>query len=513
MDAAPPPSSDAAAAREDFVAKDRAKRFVFRLSSLRRERATAYAGSRAGMASFVEGGAALAAILEDLRSTVEAVLAGRLRDRERGETEIPLAVALESVAERVRRALAVEEARRASRIPAEWAERRVLALLDDACARLDAFAAVYDAKRFAPETSPVDVARCLKRVEEDAALDRAPALGLSSPGLLGPAADRPTPRLLSASDALEDVLRAARAEVARAAPPWRVTLPSPDAFLVLSLGAAGPGSPPRPRSGPDFGASASDADGAAAARTDRAAQVLRFLHAVEVLRVVDDADDTVGVALRLEDRAAKAVGDRLAAGAPLSPAADAAVRAYVLAARGGGEATDPARLVAVLGVFQAVDAEAERLFLPALSNASTRIAAQRLPRDVSRKAPVKKGVVDALSSALPGFPAHRVGDVVEVLSAGRVIPGVLLHLPDLTVVLAVLGRHWPAAGGFGDRVLPVDPWTDDDVLASIREAIDLSAIRASLEKGQDPGPGWPDRFEKSAFGLLSRLSRLSRPPG
>ena len=501
MGAEPSPPADAAA-REDFVARDRAKRFVFRISTLRRERATAYAGSRAGMASFVEGGAALAAILDDVVATVAAVVAGRLRDRERGETEIPLAVALEGVAERLRRALALEEARRASRVPVEWAEKRVLSLLDDACARLESFAAVYDAKRIVPEASPADVARCLKRVEEDAALDRAPALGLSAPGLLGPAADRPPPRLLTGADALEDCLRAARAEVPRATPPWRVAPPAADALLVLSLGAAGPGTPPPPRSGLDL------APDDAAARTDRAAQVLRFLHAVEVVRVGDDAGGTVGVSLRLEDRAAKAVGERLAAGAPLSPAADTVARAYVLASRGGGAPTDPSLLVAVLGVFRGVDAEAERLFLPALSSASSRIAAQRVPREVSRKAPVKRGVVDALSSALPGFPAHRVSDVVEVLSSGKVIPPVLVNLPDLAVVLALLGRHWPAAGGFGDRVLPVGPWTDDDVLASIRDAVDLSSIRSSLEKGADPGPGWTDLFEKSAFGLLSRLSRL-----
>src|SRR5438477_12415571 len=90
-----------AAAATFFVAKDRAKRFAFRIRETARERATAYAGERVGMTSFARAGPVLETIAADLATTVADVLAGRLRDRERGETEVPLVVALEGVRERV----------------------------------------------------------------------------------------------------------------------------------------------------------------------------------------------------------------------------------------------------------------------------------------------------------------------------------------------------------------------------------------------------------------------------
>src|SRR5262245_1108018 len=138
-DAGSAPEKDwIAAAAGFFVAKDRAKRFAFRLREVARERATAYAGDRVGMTSFAEAGPALAQVVADLDATVDGVLAGSLRDRERGETEVPLVAALEGVRERVARAAAAEARRLASRRDAAWGEERVVRLLRDACARLDA---------------------------------------------------------------------------------------------------------------------------------------------------------------------------------------------------------------------------------------------------------------------------------------------------------------------------------------------------------------------------------------
>src|SRR5213075_1549743 len=109
--------------------------------------ATAYAGERVGMTSFARAGPVLEAIAADVGTTVADVLAGRARDRERGETEIPLVVALEGVHERVLKAAEAEAARIDRRVPADWAQARLRSLLEDAAARLDAFAEVYEAKQ------------------------------------------------------------------------------------------------------------------------------------------------------------------------------------------------------------------------------------------------------------------------------------------------------------------------------------------------------------------------------
>src|SRR5207248_2687034 len=135
------------AAKAFFVAKERARRVAFRLREIAKERRLAYAGARAGMTSFADATAALEAVGSDIRATIDDVLAGRLRDRERGETEVPLVVAFEGVLERVARAGEAESGRRVARGSTALAEARVLALLESACARLDAFSAVYDEKR------------------------------------------------------------------------------------------------------------------------------------------------------------------------------------------------------------------------------------------------------------------------------------------------------------------------------------------------------------------------------
>jgi hypothetical protein len=99
-----------------------------------------------------------------------------------------------------------------------------------------------------------------------------------------------------------------------------------------------------------------------------------------------------------------------------------------------------------------------------------------------------------------------VTDVVDGLAQGKPPPNVL-RPPDVAVVLAVLGRAWSGGRPFGDRILPLDGWSDDDVLAAIRESMELAALRTSLDRGRDPGEGWPARFEEAAFGLLGRLAR------
>ncbi len=491
-----PPPLYTSTAREFFVARDRAKRFVFRLKQVATERGAAWAGDRIGMTSFAEAGPALVAIEDDVAATIAGVVEGRFRDRERGETEIPLAVALESVLERVRRAHRVADLRSGHKAPAEWAERRFAALLTDAVRRIEAFCAVYDEKRPTALPALVDLGHLLGRVEADASLDRVGAVVATPPEPSGTVTTLPPPRLMTVSDALDDLLRAVRAEVTAAAPPWRVTGSSATAPLVLAIGAEGATAP---ASEPVLGLDP------ARARTHRAAAVLRFAHGVEVLRVEAADGAAAGIVLRIEDRLAGAVAKRLSGDARLAPAADAAVRSYLVATEKGPSA-GPEGLVAAMGLFRAVEAELERVLSPALQESAPRVVAARVPREASRKAPVKREVVAALAAAFPDFPVHRVNDVLDAVAHGKATAA---HVkpPDAAVVLAVFGRRWPGGGGFGERALPLGSLSDDDVLASVRDVISLHGIRQALERAREPGADWPQRFESAAFGLLACLSR------
>ncbi len=502
----PPPQPPPPERPEDFVAKDRAKRFVFRLEAIAKERTAFYAGERIGMTSFAEAVPVLIAIEEDLRATIDAVLAGRLRDRERGPTEIPFVVAAEGVLERLERARRLEERRRASRVPAEWAQRRILGLLADAVRRLDAFARVYEDERILPIPEPTDVTHALLRVEEDAAVDRLPTAPTEPHGLRTRPSDRAAPQLMTCVDPLEDLLRAARAEVPGLPPPWRVVRTSPTSPLVLSLGAGGPddASEAAAPTGPLLGRDPREA------RTDRAAAVLSFATQARVARTRDGEGRTTGVHVTLADATAAAVGERVPTEAPLAPAVDAAVRAYVVAAAQEPDPMAPARLLAVMGVWKAVERELARVLAPALERSEARVTAAAVPRESSRKAPVRREVIAALEAAIPGFPGHRVTEVIDGLSEGR--PGRdVARPPDAAVVLAILGRRWPVARGFGDRALPLGSWTDEDVLGAVRDVVDLAAFRQTLDRGRDPGPDGAQRFETAAFGLLRRLARIPAP--
>ena len=173
--------------------------------------------------------------------------------------------------------------------------------------------------------------------------------------------DRLAPRVVTSADALEDLLRAARAEALRAPRPWRVGRDAAGGRLRLAIGAepegGAAGAPPAaPESLGSFGA--------ARARTDRAAAVLTLAHGVLVARAADPGGATTGIAVSLEDASAKAVGERVAAETDLPPHADAAIRAYLLARERGGDPFGPGGLVAVMGVLRAAERELERVLLP-----------------------------------------------------------------------------------------------------------------------------------------------------
>ena len=455
------------------------------------------------MTSFAEGVPVLLEVEADLGATIDMVLRGRLRDRERGETEIPLVVARESGLERVARARLLEERRRANRIDVAWAQKKLLGLLADASRRLDAFVRLYDDRRIVPIPAAVDLTHVLLRVEDDAAVDRLPAAATESPGLKSRPVDRMAPTLTSCADALEDLLRAARAEVPHAAPPWRLVRASPTAPIELALGDACPPTAAvvvseDPTSfAPDLGSE----------RTERARAVLRFAHDVTVERTRDATGETSGLLVTLADRVAQSVGERVRPDIALAPAIDGAVRAYLSAAAKSSDASAPTRLIGAMGVFRALDAELARVVGTALAEPGARLAAQRVPRESSRKAPVRREVIAALEAAIPGFPGHRVGDVLDAIAAGKPERDTTTP-PDVAVVLALLGRRWAKASGFGERVLPLGALTDEDVASMVADVVELAAIRAALERGRDPGAAWDARFETAAFRLLGRFANL-----
>jgi hypothetical protein len=153
-----------------------------------------------------------------------------------------------------------------------------------------------------------------------------------------------------------------------------------------------------------------------------------------------------------------------------------------------------------------VAAECERVLAPMREGSAPRAVAAVVPREASRKAPVRREVVAAVRAAVPEFPVHRIDDVLDAVARGKATAA-HLRPPDAAVGFAFFGRRWPAAGGFGDRALGLGDWTDEDVVATVEDLLALHAIEQALERGRDPGPDWPARLEAAAFALLERLAR------
>ncbi|MDA1194792.1 MAG: hypothetical protein O2894_06375, partial [Planctomycetota bacterium] len=189
-----------------FVARDRARRFARYLGDALQERRLHYRGADVGMTSLVdEADIALDAVLKDLATTVNDILDGRIRDRERGYTEMPLVVMAEGLAERVTLARALDRARAAGTLPGKETATQVIRLLDDALMRIDGFCGAYDAKRPMGMARSTDVAHILTVLEREHDGRRR---------LLDPRAsacapfDRMPPALESEPHGLEDLLRA-----------------------------------------------------------------------------------------------------------------------------------------------------------------------------------------------------------------------------------------------------------------------------------------------------------------
>ena len=496
-----------------YVARDRARRFAFRLAQAAQERSLAYRGDAVGMSSLRnEALTLLQEVEKDVETSVADVLAARVRDRERAYMDIPFTVMAEGVGARARLALTLERARTARTVPEAPSQEEVLALLAAAQRRVDAFCGAYDEKKPLATARAVDLARLLHLVERDAAWERT-----LRPPPPGPAPfDAPPPEVKSDPDALDDLLRAARAALPSEAGPWHVLRGRASEPFALTLGTD----------------AADLVDVAPPPRLERAARVLAFLHPVHVRcrgRIPEKparrdwgaapegaAPSTepvpTCVVLNLPDPAAG--GTQLAAvagagdAARLSPEAEKAVRTLLAAPpMPAAGAVPPARTVALLGLLKAFDADLTRALLPRLSTPGLRSAALAVPREDSRKAPVRKDVLAALEAALPGFPGNRVEDVVADVATGKAGRRRCNPL-DAVVLLLLFGRTFVVGGYKADRALPLEPWGDEDVLAAARDLLDVAAIRRDLEAGRGADASALTRMERAVVALLGRLGRL-----
>ena len=435
------------------------------------------------MTSFTEAVPALLEVEADATATLEAVLAGRLRDRERGETEIPFVGGARGRAGAGRPRAARRgapprgpprggvgaEARAGRHRGRDPPPRRVRGRV-----RRQAHPPRAGAGRGHPRPPPRRGGREPRP---------APRGGHGARRARRPPRRPPGPRdLVVRRRARGRAPRGARGgRLGPAAVARRAGVPdrAPRA-LARGVGgrrrrARGPrlGLRPGPRGGPH-----GPRRGGAALRAPR----LRRAHA----RPRGRDDRRPGDARRRRGAGRGSAGDArrgAARRAPTPPCAPTSSRPGRSRTR-----STPRALVGVLGVFRVVEQELAKAFGAALGGGACRVVAARVPRESSRKAPVHREVLATLAAAVPGFPEHRVTEVVDAVAEGKA-PATTLAPPDVAVVLAVLGRRWPGNKAFGDRVLPLDPWTDDDVAGGGRRRRRPRGGPRRARRGPRPGPG------------------------
>ncbi len=496
-------------APELFVARDRARRFARYIREALQERRLHYRGSDVGMTSLLdEADAAMAAVLADARQSIDDMLEHRIRDRERGYMELPLVTAVEGLIERVDLAKRMDRARSLGGVPERDARAAVLALLDDALLRLDAYCGAYDEKRPIGPRRATDLAHLLEKVEQHASWERV----ISQPRAEAPPAyDRAPSSVRSDPAGLEDVLRAVRAALPTATAPWHVAPGGPGRPLTLELGEA------------------SDAaeEVMPTQRMERALDVLRFLHPIEILCLGTPAEPASGllspdpesaqptieaVTVQLADDAAGKVDLSLAAAAGrdavLDPDAERAVRALLTAPPLPEMGPPPpARLVALMGVLKALDGALSERVLPLGRTNAVRVAGSRLPRETTRKAPLLRAVTAQLEATFAGFPTHRAEEIATAATDGKLVAR-HANAADMAVLLALLGRRWNAGGRDIERVVDLRPLTDDEVGELIRELCSIAAVRKQLESGKAVDAAKITRLEQACVAVLGRLGRV-----
>jgi len=495
---------------EFFVARDRARRFTRYLREALQERRLNYRGADVGLTALVdEAEEALSAVVEDARQTIADILDRRIRDRERGYMELPLVTLSEGLIDRVDLARRLDRALTAGGVPQKEARAAVISLLDDAVLRLDAYCGAYDEKRPLGPRRAADLAHLLIAVERHAAWERM----LSDASTAGGAPyDKPPPSIRSDPNGLEDLLRAARAVVGGVPGPWSVELAGPGRPLTLSIGER--------RSG--------DAAVPTPERLARAAEVLAFLHpvAVECLGTLSagaagllspDAEapeaDVHRVRLRLADEAAGSLELTVAAAAGpaacLPADAERAVRALLESPPLQDEGPPPPeRLIALLGLMRALDGALVERVLGNVRKQACRVAASRLPREDTRKAPLQRAMMAALEAQFAAFPAHRAEDVAVAAAEGKLVARHVAPA-EAAVLLTLFGRSWQVAGRTLERSIALEPLSDADVIAIINDLGEIAATRRDLEAGRAVEGARITRLEQGTIAVLGRLGRVA----
>ncbi|MDF1701256.1 MAG: hypothetical protein P1V36_08885 [Planctomycetota bacterium] len=502
-----------APAPELFVARDRARRFARYIREALQERRLHYRGAEVGMTSLVdEAGEALEAVVEDLKATIADILAARIRDRERGYMEMPLVVMAERLLEQVDLARRLDRAREQGGLPRRDAGVAVIALLDDALQRIDAFCGAYDEKRPLGAARQTDLAHGLELIERHLAWARM----LSDPKRAPePAFDQVPPDIESEPHGLADLLAAARGALPGAPGPWRVRPAGAGAPLTLSLGEPSPEAQDVPP--PE--------------RLARAHEVLTYVRPLGLTcqgrpgapgaGLLSDASaaeaEIEAIEIAIEDGTAGrlAVGMQATAGADaaLLPAHEKAVRALLDAPPLPQDGPPPpARLVALMGVLKAIDDALLERVMPRAQRNTAMVAARGLPREKNRKAPLVRNVTVQLQQQFPQLAMHRVEEIAgavahEKLAARHMDAG------GAAVLIALLGRRWNAGGRDIPDILKLAPLTEADTDALVEELIQLGAVRRDLESGRDVTPQRITRLEQAAMAILGRLGRVEPLPG
>ena len=466
---------------ELFVARDRARRLGYRLEKVLQERRLAWRGAEIGMSTVADDAdQALADIAQDARRSIEQVLAGEIRDRERGFMEIPFAVAMTNVAERVESAASLEAGRRLRQVAEKEGQKRVLAALTASLRRLEAFQAAYDAKTPLPEARSVDLAHLLTE--------------LAPPGERP--YDQPPPPFTTDAHGLEDLLLATRAALPdEASAPWRIRQADADQPLTLSLGCTdGVATEPPPA-------------------VDRAARVLAFRHPVVAEAIAAaEGERPCGLRLGLGDVAGHSLESTVealaGAAAQLSPEAEQAIRILTAApALEDGAPLPPERLVAIHGVLQVLDRTLREQLGPRLLTGTVRMGALELPREKTRKAGLRPALLADLEQEFEDLPAARLGTLSSDLGKSR-WSAARLDAMDAAVLLAALGRDVARGAARLERVIDLGPLTDDDVTALAQSLLDVATVRRDLEAGREVLPEALTRLECGAIAALGRLGRL-----
>ena len=322
--------------------------------------------------------------------------------------------------------------------------------------------------------------------------------------------DQVPPDIESEPQGLADVLLAARAALPGPPGPWRVRPAGAGAPLTLALGDA----------------SAEAEEVPPPERLARALEVLALARPIGIVcrgrpgtgaagLLSDDsaaepeieslelqvADDTAG-------RLAEGMEATAGADAALLPAHEKAVRALLDAPPVGPSGiAPPARLVALMGVFKAIDDALLERVLPRAQRNTAMVAARGLPRESSRKAPLVKNVTVQLQQQFPQLPLHRAEEIATAVAQSK-LAARHMDAGGAAVLIALLGRRWNAGGREIPDILKLAPLDEADVEGLVGELVTLGAVRRDLEGGRDVRGERITAMEQAAMAILGRLGRV-----